>query len=40
MEIMNAKVEKEISNKVNRRLNCDEANLDMMVNAALRTMRR
>jgi DNA-binding protein WhiA len=34
MEIMNAKVEKEISNKVNRRLNCDEANLDKMVNAA------
>jgi DNA-binding protein WhiA len=34
MEIMNAKVEKEISNKVNRRLNCDEANLDKMVQAA------
>jgi hypothetical protein len=34
MEIMNAKVEKEISNRVNRRLNCDEANLDKMVNAA------
>ncbi len=34
MRIMNAKVEKEISNKVNRRLNCDEANLDKMVNAA------
>lgn len=34
MEIMNAKVEKEITNRVNRRLNCDEANLEKMVNAA------
>ncbi len=34
MEIMNAKVEKEITNKVNRRMNCDEANLDKVVNAA------
>ncbi|NMA36982.1 MAG: DNA-binding protein WhiA [Papillibacter sp.] len=34
MKIMNAKVEKEITNKVNRRLNCDEANLDKMVQAA------
>ena len=34
MEIMSAKVEKEITNKVNRRMNCDEANLDKTVNAA------
>ncbi len=43
MEIMNAKVEKDITNRVNRRLNCDEANLDKVVNAAqeqLRAIRR
>ena len=34
MEIMSTKVEKEITNKVNRRLNCDQANLDKIVNAA------
>ena len=34
MDIMSAKVEKEITNKVNRRMNCDEANLDKVVNAA------
>ena len=34
MEIMNTKVEKELVNRVNRRLNCDEANLDKMVEAA------
>ncbi len=39
MEIMNAKVEKEITNKVNRRLNCDEANLDKVVNAAQDQLR-
>ena len=35
LELMNAKVEKEVLNGVNRRLNCDEANLDKAVNAAL-----
>ena len=35
LELMNAKVEKEVLNSVNRRLNCDEANLDKTVNAAL-----
>lgn len=34
MEIMSAKVEKEVLNGVNRRLNCDEANLDKTVDAA------
>ena len=35
LKLMNAKVEKEVLNSVNRRLNCDEANLDKAVNAAL-----
>ena len=35
LKLMNAKVEKEVLNGVNRRLNCDEANLDKAVNAAL-----
>lgn len=35
MELMNAKVEKQVLNGVNRRLNCDEANLEKTVNAAL-----
>ncbi len=35
LELMNAKVEKEVLNGVNRRLNCDEANLDKTVNAAM-----
>lgn len=39
MEIMNAKVEKDIYNRVNRRLNCDEANLDKTVNAAQQQLR-
>lgn len=34
LEIMSAKVEKEVLNGVNRRLNCDEANLDKTVEAA------
>lgn len=34
MEIMNTKVEKDLLNRVNRRINCDEANLDKTVNAA------
>ncbi len=39
MEIMSAKVEKEITNSVNRRINCDEANLDKVVNAAQEQLR-
>jgi DNA-binding protein WhiA len=35
LALMNAKVEKEVINDVNRRTNCDEANLDKAVNAAL-----
>ena len=39
MEIMSTKVEKEITNKVNRRMNCDQANLDKVVNAAQDQLR-
>ena len=35
MEIMNAKVEKQLRGGVNRRVNCDAANLDKTVDAAL-----
>ena len=35
MEIMSAKVEKEIRNSVNRRVNCDTANVEKTVAAAL-----
>ena len=34
MEVMNAKMEKDIRNGVNRRVNCDAANLDKVVQAA------
>ena len=34
MHIMNAKVEKNLRNRINRRLNCDSANLDKVVEAA------
>ena len=34
MEVMNAKVEKHLRNGVNRRVNCDAANLDKAVDAA------
>lgn len=34
MEIMEAKLEKELTNKVNRRCNCDDANLSKVVEAA------
>ena len=34
MEVMNAKVEKNVMNSVNRRLNCDVANVDKAVQAA------
>lgn len=39
MEIMNTKVEKEVLNGVNRRMNCDEANLDKTVEAAQKQLR-
>ena len=35
MEIMNAKLEKHLRGSVNRRVNCDSANLDKAVDAAL-----
>lgn len=35
MEVMNAKVEKNLRGSVNRRVNCDSANLDKTVDAAL-----
>lgn len=35
MEIMNAKVEKDMRNAVNRRVNCDNANADKIVSAAI-----
>ena len=34
MRIMSAKLEKDLRNSVNRRLNCDSANLDKAVEAA------
>lgn len=34
MEIMEAKVEKELNNRVNRRCNCDDANISKVVDAA------
>ncbi|MEG0779830.1 MAG: DNA-binding protein WhiA [Oscillospiraceae bacterium] len=34
MEVMSAKVEKDLRNSINRRLNCDTANLDKTVDAA------
>ena len=38
MEIMTAKMEKDLRNSVNRRLNCDSANLDKTVEAAQEQM--
>jgi hypothetical protein len=35
MEVMNAKLERDIRGKVNRRVNCDAANLDKAVEAAM-----
>lgn len=35
MEIMNAKVEKDMINSINRRVNCDTGNLGKMVNASI-----
>lgn len=43
MQIMNAKVEKDMRNAVNRRVNCDSANADKIVSAAaaqLKAIRR
>ena len=36
LEIMNAKLEKDLRGSVNRRVNCDAANLDKVVEAAMR----
>ena len=36
MDMMTAKIEKEMRNTVNRKVNCDTANLEKMVNAAVR----
>ena len=36
MDMMTAKIEKELRNKVNRKVNCETANLGKMVDAALR----
>ena len=38
MEIMNAKLEKDLRGSVNRRVNCDAANLDKAVEAAMAQM--
>ena len=35
MSVMSAKLEKDLRNSVNRRLNCDSANLDKAVEAAM-----
>ena len=35
MEVMNAKLEKDLRGSVNRRVNCDAANLDKAVEAAM-----
>ena len=35
MELMNAKLEKHLRGSVNRRVNCDSANLDKAVDAAI-----
>ena len=35
MAVMNAKVEKDVRNSINRRVNCDTANLGKMVNASI-----
>ena len=38
MDVMNAKVEKHLRNGVNRRVNCDSANMDKLVSAAIEQM--
>ncbi|NBI09093.1 DNA-binding protein WhiA [Colidextribacter sp. OB.20] len=38
MEVMNAKLERDLRGKVNRRVNCDAANLDKTVEAAMTQM--
>lgn len=38
MNVMSAKLEKDLRNSVNRRLNCDSANLDKAVEAAQEQM--
>ena len=39
MEVINARIEKSIAEKVNRRLNCDGANIDKTVEASERQLR-
>jgi len=39
MGIMEARLEKELNNKVNRRCNCDDANLSKVVDAAMEQLR-
>lgn len=36
LEMMNIKIEKDIKNRVNRRVNCENANMDKTLNASLR----
>lgn len=38
LEMMNIKIEKDIKNRVNRRMNCDNANMDKTLNASLQQM--
>ena len=40
MELMSAKVEKEMRNAINRQINCDSANADKIVSAATAQMER
>ena len=35
LEMMNIKIEKDIKNRVNRRMNCDNANMDKTLNASM-----
>lgn len=35
LELMNIKIEKDIKNRVNRRMNCDSANMDKTLNASM-----
>ena len=38
MDIMSAKVEKDMKNSINRKVNCDSANADKVVEAAAKQM--
>lgn len=39
LQLMNIKIEKNIKNRINRRMNCDNANLDKTLNASLQQVR-